>query len=205
MKALKVLAVVGLAVALVTVPALTQGQQPNVIVNVTCNQQANKINISLNPVKLVIAKKDIARWVFVALGAASVGQCKVKDGKLDPNGDTLEKLGLNRIKIVVGRAELIKLEPNPVDWSGTQQQPSEITGTPVTPGKSKYSIQFIKFDKQQNTETVLLEIKDASELEIIVETPTLTEWGLIALAVLLAGSMGYMLYRRRPALHPAAP
>jgi hypothetical protein len=52
---------------------------------------------------------------------------------------------------------------------------------------------------------VLLEVKQASNLEIIVSTPTLTEWGLIALAVLLAGGMGYMIYRRRPALRPAAP
>jgi hypothetical protein len=35
--------------------------------------------------------------------------------------------------------------------------------------------------------------------------PSVTEWGLIALAVLLAGGMGYMIYRRRPALRPAAP
>ncbi|MCS6902823.1 MAG: IPTL-CTERM sorting domain-containing protein [Candidatus Bipolaricaulota bacterium] len=40
---------------------------------------------------------------------------------------------------------------------------------------------------------------------VIQATPTLAEWGLIALAVLLAGGMGYMLYRRRPALRPAAP
>jgi hypothetical protein len=40
---------------------------------------------------------------------------------------------------------------------------------------------------------------------IPVSVPTLTEWGLIALAVLLAGGMGYMIYRRRPALRPAAP
>jgi hypothetical protein len=39
----------------------------------------------------------------------------------------------------------------------------------------------------------------------VISLPTLTEWGLMALAVLLAGGMGYMLYRRRPALHPAAP
>ena len=39
----------------------------------------------------------------------------------------------------------------------------------------------------------------------IRSVPTLTEWGLIALAVLLAGGMGYMIYRRRPALRPAAP
>lgn len=37
------------------------------------------------------------------------------------------------------------------------------------------------------------------------DVPTATQWGLIALAVLLAGGMGYMLYRRRPALRPAAP
>jgi len=40
---------------------------------------------------------------------------------------------------------------------------------------------------------------------LITIVPTLTEWGLIALAVLLAGGMGYMIYRRRPALRPAAP
>jgi hypothetical protein len=44
------------------------------------------------------------------------------------------------------------------------------------------------------------------EKDVIIRTvPTLTEWGLIALAVLLAGGMGYMIYRRRPALRPAAP
>jgi hypothetical protein len=44
-----------------------------------------------------------------------------------------------------------------------------------------------------------------SPRKVTVTVPTLTEWGLIALAVLLAGGMGYILYRRRPALRPAAP
>jgi len=63
-------------------------------------------------------------------------------------------------------------------------------------------------------ETLELTLKEgANKNEIGIEvsasssvpTPTLTEWGLIALAVLLAGGMGYMIYRRRPALRPAAP
>jgi hypothetical protein len=49
------------------------------------------------------------------------------------------------------------------------------------------------------------EIAIAVSASSSVPTPTLTEWGLIALAVLLAGGMGYMIYRRRPALRPAAP
>ncbi|MCS7197289.1 MAG: IPTL-CTERM sorting domain-containing protein [Candidatus Bipolaricaulota bacterium] len=47
--------------------------------------------------------------------------------------------------------------------------------------------------------------KEAKVQVTITVVPTLTEWSLIALAVLLAGGMGYMLYRRRPALCPAAP
>jgi hypothetical protein len=35
--------------------------------------------------------------------------------------------------------------------------------------------------------------------------PTLTQWGLIALGVLLAGSMGFVLYRSRPTARPALP
>jgi hypothetical protein len=49
-------------------------------------------------------------------------------------------------------------------------------------------------------------LSTATKVEVtITVVPTLTEWGLIALAVLLAGGMGYMIYRRRPALRPAAP
>jgi hypothetical protein len=140
---------------------------------------------------LVIKFNETARWVF----SSGLGACKVKDQKPDPQGQPLQALGLNKIKIVVARAELIKLEPNPADWKDTG---ASITGTPLQAGTTQYSIQFL--DKDNN---VLLGV--ASNLEIIVSTPTLTEWGLIALAVLLAGGMGYMIYRRRPALRPAAP
>ena len=194
MRTIKLFAVMGLAVALIAVPVLTQQPQPKVV-NVTCDAQNNIIKVSLNPVVLVIAAKDTARWVF----DASVGTCKVKDKKLDPNGQALKDLGLNKIEIAVVRAGLINLAPNPVGWPGTQQQPSAITGTPAAAGTTEYSIKFLKDGD------LLIEIKEASKLEILVSTPTLTEWGLIALAVLLAGGMGYMIYRRRPALRPAAP
>jgi hypothetical protein len=192
-RTIKLFAVIGLAVALVAVPALTQ-QQPKVV-NVTCDTTNNKIKVSLNPVVLVIKFNETARWVF----SSDLGACKVKDQKLDPNGQPLQALGLNNIKIVVARAELIKLEPNPVSWPSTPQQASAITGTPLQAGTTEYSIQFLRDNN------VLLEVRQASNLEIVVSTPTLTEWGLIALAVLLAGGMGYMIYRRRPALRPAAP
>jgi hypothetical protein len=184
-RTIKLFAVIGLAVVLIAVPALTQQQK---VVNVTCDTASNKIKVSLNPVVLVIKFNETARWVF----DASVGNCQVQ-------GQSLQALGLNKIKIVVARAELIKLEPNPVSWPSTPQQASAITGTPLQAGTTEYSIQFLRDNN------VLLEVRQASNLEIVVSTPTLTEWGLIALAVLLAGGMGYMIYRRRPALRPAAP
>jgi len=35
--------------------------------------------------------------------------------------------------------------------------------------------------------------------------PTMTQWGLLALGLLLAGTMGFVLYRRRPTARPAMP
>jgi hypothetical protein len=61
-RTIKLFAVIGLAVALVAVPALTQ-QQPKVV-NVTCDTASNKIKVSLNPVVLVIKFNETARWVF---------------------------------------------------------------------------------------------------------------------------------------------
>jgi len=109
----------------------------------------------------------------------------------------LKDWGLAKIKIALDVRDLLQLNPSVVDWK--EGGASAITGTPLKVGKSNYSIQFLDKD-----EKVLHEVKEASVLTVQV-TPTLTEWGLIALAVLLAGGMGYMIYRRRPALRPAAP
>jgi uncharacterized 2Fe-2S/4Fe-4S cluster protein (DUF4445 family) len=110
----------------------------------------------------------------------------------------LKDWGLAKIKIALDVRDLLQLNPSVVDWKEGGE--SAITGTPLKVGESKYSIQFLDKD-----EKVLHEVKEASVLTVQVVTPTLTEWGLIALAVLLAGGMGYMIYRRRPALRPAAP
>ncbi len=201
MRTIKVLAVLGLAVALVVVPALAQGQQqpqPKVVeVKVTCDTQENKIKVSINPVRLNLAAKETVRWVFSGQRGDSVGECKVEGGQLNPRGTTLKDSGLTKIEIALDVRDLLKFDNNPIGWE--DKKDSTINGTPLKAGTSKYSIKFL--DKEGKT---LLEVKEASVLVIEV-TPTLTEWGLIALAVLLMGGMGYMLYRRRPALRPAAP
>jgi hypothetical protein len=110
----------------------------------------------------------------------------------------LKDWGLAKIEIaLLDVRDLLQLNPSVVDWKDGED--SAITGTPLKVGKSNYSIKFLNKEG-----TVLHEVKEASVLTVQV-TPTLTEWGLIALAVLLAGGMGYMIYRRRPALRPAAP
>jgi hypothetical protein len=70
-------------------------------------------------------------------------------------------------------------------------------------GNYPYKIEFFSQPNAQGTPIPNTTINGTNT--VIEVTPTLTEWGLIALAVLLAGGMGYMLYRRRPALRPAAP
>jgi plastocyanin len=272
---IKLFAVIGLAVALMGVLAMAQASKP---VNVTCEQNQNKIKVDVNPVQLSLTAKETVRWIFSSTGGNSVGACKIPgelkavekelqqgqslsekapagaafvkitttnaavnyevDGttgtvragqpaqvpvqpgqtvKVTAKGDTKVTLtflnaqggqitkvetlgdwGLAKIEIaLLDVRDLLQLNPPVVDWKEGGE--SAITGTPLKVGESKYSIKFLDKDGK-----VLHEVKEASVLTVQV-TPTLTEWGLIALAVLLAGGMGYMIYRRRPALRPAAP
>jgi predicted RNA-binding protein YlqC (UPF0109 family) len=69
-------------------------------------------------------------------------------------------------------------------------------------GEKGQTLQALKLEKDA---TLQNPINGINFKVVTVVVPTLTEWGLIALAALLAGGMGYMLYRRRPALRPAAP
>jgi hypothetical protein len=198
-RTIKLFAVIGLAVALVAVPALAK----EVEVKVTCEN--NQIVVNPNPARISLAS-DTVKWVISASGDRSVGACLVKDGKLDKQGQSLQALGLNKIEIEIAERGLLTLTPakdpnNPhigrADWKAGSKD-AEITGKPLKVGSSKYTIRFLKASE----EVILLTQQDIASIE---STPTLTEWGLIALAVLLAGGMGYMIYRRRPALRPAAP
>jgi hypothetical protein len=191
-RTIKLFAVIGLAVALMGVLAIAQASKT---VNVTCDQSQNKIKVDVNPVQLSLTAKETVRWIFSGKGDKSVGACKVKR---DNEEKSLKDWGLAKIEIaLLDVRDLLQLNPSVVDWKDGED--SAITGTPLKVGKSNYSIKFLNKEG-----TVLHEVKEASVLTVQV-TPTLTEWGLIALAVLLAGGMGYMIYRRRPALRPAAP
>jgi hypothetical protein len=61
-RTIKLFAVIGLAVALVAVPALTQTTTR--ACNVTCDAASNKIKVSLNSDVLVLKCNETARWVF---------------------------------------------------------------------------------------------------------------------------------------------
>lgn len=185
MRTIKVLAIIGLAVALVAVPALAQQpQQPTATITVQCKD--NKPAVDKTRVDL--KKDNTIAWKF----DAKLSEC-VK--------------GLASAKITFsGTTPLQAPTPQPSGWPAiivniTAEQ--EATAGPYTlardvtigAGGISYTIEFFSQKDAQG---------NAIQGATIIVTPTLTEWGLIALAVLLAGGMGYMIYRR-PALRPAAP
>jgi hypothetical protein len=176
-----------LAVALVAVPALAQGQQQaQVIITVSCSAG----QLSANPAKVEKVKIGTPiQWRFDAslrtcgplqqpAGTFSVDQIKITFAPTSPFADTV---------ITINSSQFAPSG----DLVTTQARNAQNVGS------HKYQIEFLRATQvvaKINGQTTVIEV-----------TPTLTEWGLMALAVLLAGGMGYMLYRRRPALHPAAP
>ena len=193
MRTIKLFAVIGLAVALVAVPALAQGQQQPTTINVRCSAATpSRPEVDNRSVKLSLGQQ--VQWVF----AANLNTCVQNLASA--------KITLN---IPAGQTSPLNNPPNP------QGQPTSTFTINITPGQQatagpylvnrnatlgaggiSYTIEFFSQPNAQG---------QAIEGATIVVTPTLTEWGLIALAVLLAGGMGYMIYRRRPALRPAAP
>jgi hypothetical protein len=65
-------------------------------------------------------------------------------------------------------------------------------------GEAAASLKPLAFEVDSNVQARGLTFK-------VISLPTLTEWGLITLGLLLAGSMAFVLYRRRSALRPVAP
>jgi plastocyanin len=190
-RTIKLFAVIGLAVALVGVWATAQGQQQaTVTINVKCQQNQPVAD----PSEAKLKRGETVAWAFDA--QPQLNNCVS---------------GVQSVRITFDNNN------HPFQLTAQQQHPfilnltsARTTLGPFTvkpdasPAQYPYKIEF--FSQQNPPATGGSPISTISGRVTVIEvTPTLTEWGLIALAVLLAGGMGYMIYRRRPALRPAAP
>jgi hypothetical protein len=183
-RTIKLFAVIGLAVALVGVWAMAQTQQ-----TFTAPPNANDIEIVSTQCTITDAS-----WTQDGKPIGSITQLKDKSFKSLDIGFR-NRFGVVRI-------------------DGT-----DVTGIPVPPTANDIEIAldcvvtlyWTKDGQRQgnpiltNARIKLIRVDNKTATVSVTPVPTLTEWGLIALAVLLAGGMGYMIYRRRPALRPAAP
>jgi hypothetical protein len=166
--------------------------------------------------------RTIKLFAVIGLAVALMGvwAAQAQLAKCDPEGFT-----------VTGQKPNIDIKPSsitcpiPSQWKLDNQTGADIsvklvkgpgdlgdlkTGQAVTVTKDQTKEKARAFNIPERTTPGVYEIEidpagTIVKVTINVRTPTLTEWGLIALAVLLAGGMGYMIYRRRPALRPAAP
>jgi hypothetical protein len=179
-RTIKLFAVIGLAVALVGVWAVSV-MAADKVVTITC--QNNKIG-TVNPEKVDARVGDTLQWTISTTGCPPTlagGRIEIRFPDKSPFGET------SADKVVSTAVS------SPMPQSVTTDK-KEIK----IAGQYDYDIVFLDKDNRELD-------KKSLKAAVIVVVPTLTEWGLIALAVLLAGGMGYMIYRRRPALRPAAP
>lgn|GEM_PF-2128388 len=186
MRTIKLFAVIGLAVALVGVWAMAQTQQI-----FTAPPNANDIEI-VPTTKCTITD---ASWTQDGRPIGSITQLKDKSFERSLDIGFRDRFGVFRIDGQPVAGISVPSNANDIEialdcvvtlyWTkdGQRQGDSILTNA---------RIKLIRVDNKTATVSV-------------TPVPTLTEWGLIALAVLLAGGMGYMIYRRRPALRPAAP
>jgi len=161
-RTIKLLAVVGLAVALVAVPAL-----------------AARVTIEIS-------------------GTAQAGDLYIKIDNRDP------------VKVTLTAGQAIQAVRDAIVTALNSQQANTAQAVANTNNQVLINAASISIgDAAGNLQPLLLQVNASVTARgltfSVISLPTLTEWGLMALAVLLAGGMGYMLYRRRPALRPAAP
>lgn len=190
MRTIKLFAVIGLAVALVAVPALAQGQQQPTTINVRCSA-ATPSRPEVDNRSVTLKQNSQVQWVF----AANLNTCvqNLASAKITLNIPAGQTSPLNNPQGQPTSTFTIDITPGQPATAGPYPVSRDAT---LGAGGISYTIEFFSQPKAQGP---------AIEGATIVVTPTLTEWGLIALAVLLAGGMGYMIYRRRPALRTAAP
>jgi hypothetical protein len=162
-RTIKLFAVIGLAVALVAVPALAA----RVTIQISGTAQAGDLFIQVDD-------RDPVRVTLTAGQAIAAVRNAIVSALNNQQAGTAEAIGNDQI--LINAASSIKI------------------------GEAADRLNPLPFEKDKEVKARGLTFK-----VVTVVVPTLTEWGLIALAVLLAGGMGYMIYRRRPALRPAAP
>jgi hypothetical protein len=167
MRGIKVLVVVGVAVALVAAPALAA----RVTIEISGTAQSGDLFIQIDtrtPVKVTLTAGQAIEAVRNAIVSALNNQ---KPGTAEAISTSQSQLLINADRMIrIGEApdKLMPLiEISPVEALIVQIQARGLTFKVVH-----------------------------------VDVPTLTEWGLIALAVLLAGSLAFMI-RRRLAPRPA--
>ena len=261
MRMIKLFAVIGLAVALVAVPALAArvtieisgtkapgplfiqvdsrtavnvpvdsvlargltfsvialSPAPSVTIEISGTAQAGALFIQVDnraPVSVPLTAGQAITAVRDAIVSALNAQQAGTASAIDTN-----RLTINAREIKIGEAsDRMKPLPQPIKdvrdaivTALNNQQPgtAEAIGTnqiliiadkEIKIGEAADRLTSLPFEKDKEVKARGLTFK-----VVTVAVPTLTEWGLIALAVLLAGGMGYMIYRRRPALRPAAP
>jgi hypothetical protein len=197
MRGIKVLVVMLAAAAMasiLTVPISTaQGGQKIQILFKECQQgqQGQKIPV-ITPDPAMVRPGDQVEW-FVS--AAVEPTCGIPPGTVStveidfPRPGPGAKPGANGSLFVEGRGAKTFTFKYP--GSGPTPAPTVLN----LPGGYQYSI-FLKDGAGKIVYSV-----DPALIVAVIE-PTLTEWGLIALAVLLAGSLAFMIRRRftsRPA------
>ena len=207
MRTIKLFAVIGLAVALVGMLISVQAQQ----------QKSNLAGVSAQSIDVVfrgdpVLKLDTARYIPAPLpqNAIDLLICFTAPAKLDKVNWT-DKDG-NKIpqplpEVPFRGANVKCLDVDfKIAADGTIGVSADGQRVRLTPPAAAYDIEF-EFAAKFTIDDIRWTDKDGKDIgpATLKAVPTLTEWGLIALAVLLAGGMGYMIYRRRPALRPAAP
>ncbi len=243
MRTLKVLAVLGLAVALVgsiVVPALAKAVAEAIARSALTWTSASVSTSTTNPP----ASCQDSNWNILASTGPLTCRSPAAGGPESAIAVALARLGWSaRVETtVIGSTSGAEVE---VQGPDPKNLPDQVDTLKITvtakkvQGKVPVTVTFFKRSQPKDKAEALAPIQDkevqakverlftaekseeitvtlkekVNKNELVIEfgvavsepVPTLTEWGLIALAVLLMGGMGYMLYRRRPALRPAAP
>jgi plastocyanin len=187
-RTIKLFVVIGLAVALIGVWATAQGQQQaTVTINVKCQQNQPVAD----PSEAKLKRGETVAWAFDAQSQLNNCVSGVQSVRITFNNNNHPFQGQPQFTLNLQPQARTTLGPFTVRPDASLAQ-------------YPYKIEF--FSQQSPPPTGGSPISTINGKATVIEvTPTLTEWGLIALAVLLAGGMGYMIYRRRPALRPAAP